>query len=144
MDLTPSSILGALRNLAAIPTKLSQLTNDTNYQTAQTINSTVVPRYAKQHVTTNTSGNSFDTLNVTWPVGRFSSAPIMPDPTVVTSSTTQVYKAVVTSCTATGCTIKLTQQPMVVNNLLGLTSLSLQTPVTSSLTVNVFAIQQTD
>lgn len=144
MDLTPSSILGALRNLAAIPTKLSQLVNDSNYQTAQTINSTVVPRYAKQHVTTNTGGNSFDTLNVTWPSGRFSSAPIMPDPTVVTNSTTQVYKAVVTSCTSTGCTIKLTQQPMVVNNLLGLTSLSLQTPVTSSLTVNVFAIQQTD
>jgi hypothetical protein len=135
MNLNPGKFFGTL------VTKLSQLTNDSGFATPATINSTVVPRYAKQHTTQLATP---DTLTVNWPVGRFTDVPIMPDPTVVTPSSTAVYKAIVIACSATGCTIKVTQQPMVSANLLGLTNLTLQSPVTSIVKVNVFAIQQTD
>lgn len=143
MDLTPSSILGALRNLAAIPTKLSQLTNDTNFTTPTAVNNQVnsqtVPRYAKAHMT-DASGN----LSVTWPAGRFNKIPIMPDPTIVVSDTAYVYKATVTACTLTGCTIKVTRQTNQVASLTGLTALNLNVPIAAPMQVNVFAIQETD
>ena len=136
MDLTPKSILGALANQI---TKLSQLTNDTKFTTAEAVNNTVVPRYAKTHTTDN-SGN----LTVLWPANRFSDVPIMPDPTIVVSDSTYVYKATVTECTLTGCKIKVTRQTNTIASLLGLTALNLNVPITTPMKVNVFAIQQTD
>lgn len=133
MNLTPKSIFGQLIS------KLSQLTNDTGYANAATINSTIVPRYAKQHTT---DAGTPDTLVVTWPAGRFTSVPIMPDPTVVTTDTLYVYKARVTACDINGCTIKVTRQSVSLTIVLGL--LTLNPPITSSVAVNVFAIQQTD
>lgn len=138
MDLTPRSIFGGLMALL-IPTKVSQLTNDTGFQTSQSINNTVVPRYAKNH-TTDASGN----LAVTFPKDRFSSVPCMPDPTVIINDTTYVYKAQVTAKSATGCTIKVTRQNVQVQNLLGLSALNLNVPITAAVSVDVFAIQQTD
>lgn len=133
MDLTPKSIFGQ------IISRLSQLTNDSGYADASMINTTIVPRYAKQHTTT---GGSPDVLNVTWPVGRFTSIPIMPDPTVVISDSSFLYKAQVTSCTITGCTIKITRQAVALTISLG--ALTLNPPITAPVQVNVFAIQQTD
>lgn len=138
MDMTPKSIFGGIMALL-IPTKVSQLENDSSYQTPNTINASVVPRYAKQHTTT---AGAPDTLTVTWPVGRFNAIPIMPDPTVVSSDSVYVYKARVTSCDATGCTIKITRQNVSLTVVLGL--LALNAPITTPVTVNVFAIQQTD
>lgn len=138
MDVTPKSIFGGLMSLL-IPTKVSQLENDSSYQTPQMINSTVVPRYAKQHTTT---AGAPDMLNVTWPAGRFNSVPIMPDPTVVSSDATYVYKARVTACDINGCTIKVTRQNVSLTVVLGL--LALNAPITSPVAINVFAIQQTD
>lgn len=133
MDLTPSSIFGSLIR------KLSQLTNDTGFADATMINSTIVPRYAKQHVT---PAGTPDSLTVTWPAGRFTSIPIMPDPTVVITDANYLYKAQVTACTLTGCTIKVTRQAVALTISLG--TLTLNPPITASVTVNVFAIQQTD
>lgn len=138
MDLTPKSIFGGIMSLL-IPTKISQLENDTSYQTALMINSTVVPRYAKQHTT---PAGSPSVLTVAWPAGRFNSAPIMPDPTVVNNDANTLYKATVTACDATGCTIKITKQS--VNLTISLGALTLNPPVTAPVPVNVFAIQQTD
>lgn len=138
MDLTPKSVLGGL--LAVLmPTKVSQLQNDSGFQTSATINSTVVPRYAKNHMT-DAAGN----LSVTFPAGRFSAVPCMPDPTVVINDANFVYKAVVTAKSATGCTIKVTRQNVSVANLLGLTTLNLNVAITAPVSVDVFAIQQTD
>lgn len=133
MDLTPGSIFGSLVR------KLSQLTNDTGFVDTNTINSTVVPRYAKQHMT---PAGTPDTLTVTWPVGRFATVPIMPDPTVVNNDANFVYKARVTACDLTGCTIKVTRQSVSLTIVLGL--LSLNAAITTPVAVNVFAIQQTD
>jgi hypothetical protein len=138
MDLTPKSIFGGLMSLL-IPTKLSQLENDASFQTPSTINSAVVPRYAKQHATT---AGSPSVLTVVWPADRFKSAPIMPDPTVVNSDANTLYKATVTACDANGCTIKITKQS--VNLTISLGALTLNPPVTAPVLVNVFAIQQTD
>lgn len=133
MDLTPKSIFGQILS------KLSQLTNDAGFADATMINGTIVPRYAKQHTT---AVGSPDLLTVTWPVGRFATVPIMPDPTVVITDANYLYKAQVTSCTLTGCTIKITRQAVVLTISLG--TLTLNPPVTSPVQVNVFAIQQTD
>lgn len=133
MNLNPGKFFGA------VITKLSQLTNDAGFATPATINSTVVPRYAKQHMT---SAGTPDTLTISWPSGRFNDVPIMPDPTVVTSDTSYVYKARVTACDASGCTIKVTRQSVNVTIALGL--LTLNPPITSPVAINVFAIQQTD
>lgn len=133
MDLTPKSIFGQ------IISRLSQLTNDSGFADAGMINSTIVPRYAKQHTTT---VGSPDVLSVAWPVGRFASVPIMPDPTVVISDANFLYKAQVTSCTISGCTIKITRQAVALSISLG--TLTLNPPITSPVQVNVFAIQQTD
>lgn len=133
MDLTPKSIFGQ------IISKLSQLTNDAGYADAGMINGTIVPRYAKQHTT---SAGSPDVLTVVWPAGRFTSVPIMPDPTVVITDANFLYKAQVTACTLTGCTIKITRQAVSLTISLG--ALTLNPPVTSPVQVNVFAIQQTD
>lgn len=138
MDLTPKSIFGGIMAFL-IPTKVSQLENDSSYQTSQTINSTVVPRYAKQHTTT---AGAPDTLTVTWPAGRFNAVPIMPDPTVVSNDTSFVYKARVTACDVQGCTIKITRQSIALTISLG--ALTLNPAITSPVMVNVFAIQQTD
>lgn len=138
MDVNPKSIFNSLLSVL-MPTKLSQLTNDVGYQTSTTINSTVVPRYAKNH-TTDAAGN----LTVTFPSGRFNAVPCMPDPTVVINDATYVYKAQVTSKTATGCTIKVTRQNVTIQNLLGLAALNLNAPITAPVSVDVFAIQQTD
>jgi hypothetical protein len=138
MDVTPKSILGGIMALL-IPTKVSQLTNDTGFQTTQTINATVVPRYAKQHTTL---AGTPDTLVVVWPANRFNSIPIMPDPTVVSADVNFVYKARVMSCDITGCTIKITRQNTTLTVVLGL--LSLNAPITAPVVVNVFAIQPTD
>jgi hypothetical protein len=133
MNITPRSILNQLVS------KLSQLTNDAGFADAAMINSTIVPRYAKQHAT---PAGTPDTLSVTWPAGRFTSVPIMPDPTVVTADASFVYKARVTACDINGCTIKVTRQAVSLTIVLGL--LSLNSAITSSVQVNVFAIQQTD
>lgn len=133
MNLNPGKFFGGFL------TKLSQLTNDAGFATPASINSTVVPRYAKQHMT---PAGSPDTLTITWPAGRFTDPPIMPDPTVVTADTSYVYKARVTTCDATGCTIKITRQNVNLTISLGL--LSLNPPITAPVAVNVFAIQQTD
>lgn len=133
MDMTPTSIFGSLIR------KLSQLTNDAGFVDTTMINSTVVPRYAKQHTTL---AGTPDTLTVTWPAGRFNAVPIMPDPTVVSSDAVYVYKARVTACDATGCTIKITRQNISLTVVLGL--LALNAPITTPVVVNVFAIQQTD
>jgi hypothetical protein len=133
MDLTPKSIFGQILS------RLSQLTNDAGFADAGMINNTIVPRYAKQHAT---PAGTPDSLTVTWPVGRFTSVPIMPDPTVVITDANFLYKAQVTSCTMTGCTIKITRQAVALSISLG--ALTLNPPVTASVQVNVFAIQQTD
>lgn len=138
MDLTPKSVLGGIMALL-VPTKLSQLQNDSGYQTQATINNTVVPRYAKNH-TTDAAGN----LVVTFPAGRFNAVPCMPDPTVVINDSSYVYKAQVTAKSATGCTIKVTRQNVTIANLLGLTTLNLNVAITAAVSVDVFAIQQTD
>lgn len=138
MDMRPSSIFGGILS-KLIPTKLSQLSNDLSFQTAASINSNVVPRYAKNH-STDAAGN----LTITFPVGRFSAVPCMPDPTVVINDTTYVYKAQVTAKSATSCTIKVTRQNVTVQSLLGLTALNLNIPITAPVSVDVFAIQQTD
>ncbi len=141
MDMNPKSIFGGLSGILNlfIPTKVSQLENDSSFQSAANINSTVVPRYAKQHTTT---AGSPSVLTVVWPVGRFNAPPIMPDPTVVNNDATTLYKATVISCDATGCTIKITKQS--VNLTISLGALTLNPAVTSPVVVNVFAIQQTD
>ena len=133
MDLIPRSIFGQ------IISKLSQLTNDKGFADASMINSTIVPRYAKQHTTT---AGTPSVLTVVWPSGRFTVPPIMPDPTVVNNDATTLYKATVTSCDAAGCTIKITKQSVNLSIVLG--ALTLNPPVTAPVLVNVFAIQQTD
>jgi hypothetical protein len=133
MEPVPKSIFGQLIS------KLSQLTNDKGFADANMINGTIVPRYAKQHTTT---AGSPSVLTVVWPAGRFTESPIMPDPTVVNNDTTTLYKATVTACDATGCTIKITKQS--VNLTISLGALTLNPPVTAPVLVNVFAIQQTD
>lgn len=133
METTPKSIFGQLIS------KLSQLTNDSGFADAAAINGTIVPRYAKQHTTLSGDPSS---LTVTWPAGRFTSVPIMPDPTVVITDANFLYKAQVTSCTLTGCTIKVTRQAVTLSISLG--TLTLNPPITLPVLVNVFAIQQTD
>lgn len=139
MEMKPGSIFGGLFGKLFIPTKLSQLANDVSFQTASSINSSVVPRYAKNH-STDAAGN----LVITFPAGRFSAVPCMPDPTVVINDPAYVYKAQVLSKSATGCTIKVTRQNVTVQSLLGLTALNLNVPITAPVSVDVFAIQQTD
>lgn len=153
MQLNFRAILNAMGVSTPI-TKVSQLENDvplaTSQQAAdaatdaakQAVN-TGVPRYAKQHTTTNQSGATFSILNVVWPKGRFTELPVMPDPTVVTTESNVTYKCTITSCDINGCSIRITRM----NNALNLLSLGLITvysDVTAAVKVNVFATQQTD